>query len=296
LRPKFYIMLAAKIQNPELYSEALRHLVTQNRPQGWNRRIKHHTPSHERTRDLDRRSAPEVLGMTADEYAERFQSRLDELDLLLHKLEYSLLSLQLHTYQYPYDRFIHRAGTTFLNLLSVKARAFPRRPVDDKATESRAEPAGPFNATCRKIVEAAASDDPSRVIGYKCTSRLSSIFRLGFQYQAKRQVKEILDELVREAARKIEYAFFPNVTRIERGPEGQKTEDFIRWRQCRYAEVGKNFTYLAVNDSDFPWETEWDAPPTLPEVDRSKASEEWLEAVGLVDDVLPTVWQELLAG
>ncbi|KAI7264320.1 hypothetical protein KC345_g8851 [Hortaea werneckii] len=326
LRPKFYIMFAAKIQNSELYSEALRQLVTQNRPQGWNPRIKHHTPSRERTRDLDPRPAPEVLGMTADEYADRFQSRLGELDLLLHELEYNLLSLQLHTYQYPYDRFLHRAGTSFLNLLSVKGRAFPKRPADVKAAErydflarslwgqwlvqqlagqvvyctargdGRAEPAGPFNTTCRRNVEAAASDDPSRVIGYKCASRLSSIFRLGFQYQAERQVKNILDEVVREASRKIEYAFFPNVTRIERDPEGQKTEDFIRWRQYRYAEVGKNFTYLAVNDSDFPWGTEWDAPPTLLEVDRSKASEEWLEAVGLVDDVLPTMWQELLAG
>lgn len=325
LRPKFYIMLAAKIQNSELYSESLRHLITQNRPQ--ERRIMHYTPAHERTRvnDIDRRSAPEVLGMTPHEYSKRFQSRLDELDSTLRLLELQLLQLQLHTHDYWYDRF-RKHASTILDLLSANERHFPHRTVDQKTGEryfflarslwgqwlvqqlagqkvystgrgqDRAEPAGPFNTTCRKIVEAAASEDPSSVIGYKCASRLSSLFRLGSEHQPERRVKKILDEVVREAARRIEHAFFPNRIRIETGPEGQKTEDFVTWRQCRYAEVGKNFTYLAVNDSDLPWEREWDGPSALPEVDRAEASEEWLEAVGLVDDVLPTMWQELLAG
>ncbi|KAI6817896.1 hypothetical protein KC340_g17532 [Hortaea werneckii] len=339
LRPKFYIMLATKTQNSELYSESLRHLITQKRPQ--ERRVMHYTPAHERTRvnDIDRRSAPEVLGMTPDEYSKRFQPRLDELDPTLRLLEIQLLQLQLHTYEYWYDRFRKRASTSLLDLLSANERTFPHHTADLKAAErydflarslwgqwlvqqlagqkvyatgmgnGRAEPGGPFNTTCRKIVEAAASEDPSSIIGYKCASRLSSLFRLGSEYQPERRVqfrlgseyqpeqrvKKILDEVVREAASRIEYAFFPSRNRIETGPEGQKTEDFVTWRQCRYAEVGKNFTYLAVRDSDLPWEWEWDEPSALPEVDRAEASEKWLEAVGLVDDVLPMSWQELFA-
>ncbi|GAB1739791.1 hypothetical protein NU219Hw_g4727t1 [Hortaea werneckii] len=351
LHPKFYIVLATKMQNVDLYSDALRHLVVQNRPKS-TRNIMYFTPGHQISRDLDTRSAPEVLGMTPAEYAERFQSDLDALDSTLYKLEHDLLQLQLHSFYYTYDRTKYSAYTHFLNLVRVNGSMRPDRSANAKAWERyeflarslwgqwltqqlagehvflntmgkiRASPTGPFNVTCRKIVEAAAMEDPSRLLGYKCASRLSSIFSLGFQFQAEKRVKRILDELVREAARTIETAFAEQEVSTLKGTEttgddytmgdgemtweGETTGeedptvqdkkiDWVVYRRGRYDEVGKNFSYLGVKDSDLPWAGKWGEPVTMPKVDRTEASEEWLEAVGLVDGVLPRMWQEMLA-
>ncbi|KAI6855993.1 hypothetical protein KC338_g8638 [Hortaea werneckii] len=329
LHPKFYIMLATKMQNVDLYSDALRHLVAQNRPKS-TEFIMHCTPGYYWSRDLDSRTAPEVLGMTPVEYAERFQPDLDALDFKLHKLEHDLLGLQLHRFSYSYDRCRHMARTHFLNFIRVKSSMRPDRSANAKAWERyeflarslwgqwitqqlagekvylnatgkvRADPTGYFNITCRKIVEAAASENPSNLLGYKCASRLSSIFSLGFQFQAERRVKRILDELVREAARTIEAAFFEresNSETMEEGEmkwrgetteEGEPTDldrraEWVVYRRGRYDEVGKNFSYLGVKNTDLPWKREWDEPVTMPEVDRTEASEEWLEAVCLLN-------------
>ena len=344
LHPKFYIALATKMQNADLYSDALRHLVVQNRPES-TRNIIHYTPGHQISGDLDTRSAPEVLGMTPAEYAERFQPDLNALDFKLHKLEHDLLALQLHSFSYSYDRRKCVARTHFLNFISVKGSMYFDRTANAKAWERyeflarslwgqwvtqqlageqvylnttgkiRANPTGPFNVMCRKIVEAAESEDPSALLGYKCASRLSSIFSLGFQFQAERRVKRILGELVREAARIIEAALVERETGSVKGSEttgegeqtwgfetagegdltGQYNIDWVIYRRGRYDEVGKNFSYLGVKGADIPWEGKWDEPVTMPEVDRTEASEEWLEAVGLVDGVLPRMWRELLA-
>ncbi|KAI7498575.1 hypothetical protein KC367_g4990 [Hortaea werneckii] len=96
LHPRFYIMLAAKMQSIDLYSDALRHLVAQNRS-NFPESIVHYTPGHQTLYDCDTRPAAEVLGMTPAEYAERFQPDLDALDYRLHKLEHDLLKLQMHT-------------------------------------------------------------------------------------------------------------------------------------------------------------------------------------------------------
>lgn len=329
LRPKFYIMLATKMQNVDLYSDALRHLVAQNRPKP-TESIMHCTPGYYWSQDLDTRTAPEVLGMTPAEYAERFQPDLDALDFKLHKLEHDLLGLQLHELTYIYARRRYPARTHFLNFIRVKSSMRPDRSANAKAWERyeflarslwgqwvtqqlagekvylnargkvRAHVTDPFNVTCRKILEAAASENPSELLGYKCASRLSSIFSLGFQFQAERRVKRILDDLVREAARTIEEAFFEpesNSETMEEGEmkwggetseEGEPTDldrmaEWVVYRRGRYDEVGKNFSYLGVKSTDLPWEGEWDEPVTMPEVDRTAASEEWLEAVGLLN-------------
>ncbi|KAI7028419.1 hypothetical protein KC355_g29 [Hortaea werneckii] len=200
------------------------------------------------------------------------------------RLEHHLLQLQLHTYEYWYDHFRKRASTSLLNLVSVKGRTHPKRSANAKAWER-------YDFLARSLwsqwlVQQLAACGPFQ--HHLSEDRRSGCVRgseCGDRYQAERRVKKILDEVVREAARRIEYTFFPYTNRIETGPEGQKTEDFVTWRQCRYAEMGKNFTYLAVNESDLPWETEWNEPTALPEVDRSETSVEWLEAVGLVEDV-----------
>lgn len=332
LHPRFYIMLATKMQNVDLYSDALRHLVAQNRPKA-TKNIMHYTPSYQTTQDCDKRPAPEVLSMTPPEYAERFQPDLDALDFKLHQLELDLLALQLHKFSYSYDRRKCVARTHFLNFISVNGSMRPGRSANAKAWERyeflarslwgqwvthqlaggqvylnamgkvRADPTGPFNFTCRKIVEAAASDDPSQLLGYKCASRLSSIFSLGFQFQAEKRVKRILDELVREAARTIEAAFSEREmsgvgdnetmgygeltwgfeTAGERYLTGQDNIDWVVYRRGRYDEVGKNFSYLGVKNTDLPWEGKWDEPVTMPEVDRTVASEEWLKVVGLLE-------------
>ncbi|KAI7344996.1 hypothetical protein KC320_g8558 [Hortaea werneckii] len=327
LRPKFYIMLATKMQNVDLYSDALRHLVAQNRPKS-TESIMHCTPGHHWSQDLDRRTAPKVFGMTSAQYAERFQPDLDALDFKLHQLEHGLLGLQLHEFTYIYARRRYSARTHFLNFIRVKGSMRPDRSASAKAWERyeflarslwgqwitqqlagekvylnatgkvRADPTGYFNITCRKIVEAAASENPSDLLGYKCASRLSSIFSPGFQFQAERRVKRILDELVREAARTIEAAFFERESNSETMEEGEmkwggetaeeeeptdldRRAEWVVYRRGRYDEVGKNFSYLGVRNTDLPWKREWDEPVTMPEVDRTEASEEWLEAVGL---------------
>ncbi|KAI7366179.1 hypothetical protein KC354_g4333 [Hortaea werneckii] len=332
LHPRFYIMLATKMQNVDLYSDALRHLVVQNRPKS-TKNTMHYTPSWQTTQDCDKRPAPEVLDMTPAEYAERFQPDLDALDFKLHKLEHDLLALQLHSYFYSYDRRKYVARTHFLNFIHVKRSMRPDRSANAKAWERyeflarslwgqwltqqlagehvylnttgkiRANPTGPFNVTCRKIVEAAAWEDPSRLLGYKCASRLSSIFSLGFQFQAEKRVKRILGELVREAARIIEAAFIERETDSVEGSEttgeGEQTWgfetagegdltgldniDWVVYRRGRYDEVGKNFSYLGVKNTDLPWEGKWDEPVTMPEVDGTEASEKWLEAVCLLE-------------
>ncbi|KAI7498574.1 hypothetical protein KC367_g4991 [Hortaea werneckii] len=63
----------------------------------------------------------------------------------------------------------------------------------------------------------------------------------------------------------------------------RKVIDWVVYRRGRYDEVGKNFSYLGVRNTELPWKREWDEPVTMPEVDRTEASEEWLEAVGLLD-------------
>ncbi|KAI7205550.1 hypothetical protein KC316_g188 [Hortaea werneckii] len=344
LHPKFYIMLATKMQNVDLYSDALRHLVVQNRPKS-TENIMHYTPSYQTTQHFDRQPAPEVLDMTSAEYAERFQPDLDALDFKLHKLEHDLLALQLHSFSYSYDRRKCVARTHFLNFIRVKSSMRPDRSANAKAWEHyeflarslwgqwltqqltgeqvylntmgkvRANPTGPFNVTCRKIVEAAATEDPSRLLKYKCASRLSSLFSLGFQFQAERRVKRILGELVREAARIIEAAFVERETGSVKGSEttgegeqtwgfetagegdltGQDNIDWVVYRRGQYDEVGKNFSHLGVKNTDLPWEDKGGESVTMPEVDRTEASEEWLEALGLMDGVLPRMWQELLA-
>ncbi|KAI7407077.1 hypothetical protein KC328_g683, partial [Hortaea werneckii] len=234
--PKFYIMLATKTQSVDLYSDAIRHLVAQNRPKS-TESIMHYTPGDQASYDCDKRPAAEVLGMTPVGYAERFKPDLDALDYKLHKLEHDLLKLQLHIFYYTYDRQKYLAHTHFLNFIRVKSSLHPDRSASAKAWERyeflahslwgqwitqqlagekvyvnasgkiRAYSKDPFNVTCRRILEAAASENPSELLGYKCASRLSSIFSLGFHFQAERRVKRILDELVREASRTIEAAF-----------------------------------------------------------------------------------------
>ncbi|KAI7157993.1 hypothetical protein KC349_g5154 [Hortaea werneckii] len=345
LHPKFYIMLATKMQNVDLYSDALRHLVVQNRPKSTKNTMQY-TPKT--TQDCDKRPAPEVLGMTPAEYAERFQPDLDALDFKLHKLEHDLLGLQLHRFFYSYDRRKYVARTHFLNFIRVKGSMRPNRSANAKAWERyeflarslwgqwvtqqlageqvylnamgkvRADPTGPLNVTCRKIVEAAASQDPSRLLGYKCASRLSSIFSLGFQFQTEKRVKRILDELVREAARTIERAFSERELSGVKGSEtmgvGETTGnwneeaagegdptgldrsiDWVGYRHGRHDEVGKNFSYLGVKNTDLPWEGMWDSPVTMLEVDRTEAYEKWLEPVGLLDQCVIVYVAELLA-
>ncbi|KAI6819596.1 hypothetical protein KC352_g4713 [Hortaea werneckii] len=186
----------------------------------------HYTPGDQTSYDCDTRPAVEVLGMTPAEYAERFQTDLDALDYKLHKLEHDLLKLQLHIFYYTYDRQKYLARTHFQNFIRVKSSIRPDHSASAKAWERYeflacfgwgqwVDPPNssrvrryPFNVTCRKILEAAASENPSELLGYKCASRLSSIFSLGFQFQAEKRVKRVLDELVREAARTLGAAFF----------------------------------------------------------------------------------------
>ncbi|KAI7341474.1 hypothetical protein KC315_g91 [Hortaea werneckii] len=309
-RPQFWVKFAMKLRSTKLYCDALRHLIVQNRSD--ERTPEWATCNYkERPFHTDRLVPWSILGMSQGEYTAKFQPSLNKLDAVLGGLERNLHQLQLQPYHYRFSREGTTARTTFLNFLTRQAKRHPHRTDNAHLWErseflarslwgqwlvqqlhghhvytgspfgkDRSKRAGPFNVICRKIVEASESKDPSRLVGYKPAERIASIFQLGRDWhkrEAERRVKQILEEIVHEAAAVVEKAFEVKEWSVWDGDVEQK----YATRRCKYDEYDGYFTYLTIKETDVPWKGKEGRMQSLPEVDMAKAYGEWLEAVAL---------------
>ncbi|KAI7370713.1 hypothetical protein KC354_g1068 [Hortaea werneckii] len=309
-RPQFWVKFAMKLRSTKLYCDALRHLIVQNRSD--ERTPEWATCNYkERPFHTDRLVPWSILGMSQGEYTAKFQPSLNKLDAVLGGLERNLHQLQLQPYHYRFSREGTTARTTFLNFLTRQAKRHPHRTdnahlwerseflarslwgqwlvqqlhghhvyTGSPSGKDRSKRAGPFNVICRKIVEASESKYPSRLVGYKPAERIASIFQLGRDWhkrEAERRVKQILEEIVHEAAAVVEKAFEVKEWSVWDGDVEQK----YATRRCEYDEYDGYFTYLTIKETDVPWKGKEGRMQSLPEVDMAKAYGEWLEAVAL---------------
>ncbi|GAB1739790.1 hypothetical protein NU219Hw_g4726t1 [Hortaea werneckii] len=307
--PHFWVEIAMKLQSTKLYCDALRHLIVQNR---WDGRTEDWATCNYTERRFDPDRAPWIiLNMTQEEYTAKFQPSLNKLDAVLGRLERNLHLLQLQPYHYRFSCERATAKTTFLNFLSRQAKRHPHRTDNAHLWErseflarslwgqwlvqqlhgghvytgassgtDRSNRAGPFNVMCRKIVEASKSENPSALVGYKPAERIASIFQLGRGRQkreAERRVKLILEEIVHEAAGIVEKAFEVK----EWSVRGGVVEHRYVTRRCEYDEHAGYFTYLQLDETDVPWRGKEGDVQSLPEVEMAKASDGWLQAVGI---------------
>jgi hypothetical protein len=113
----------------------------------------------------------------------------------------------------------------------------------------RGYPAGGLNNACMALSIAAKSNNPADMFGYKVASRLGSIFRLGKKYNSEYRVNQSLNEIVIDAAKLIDAAF---ATRTDTTDDGKD----VVYRRCHFDAQDSYFTYLPLDGSKIPWNSE----------------------------------------
>ena len=143
--------------------------------------------------------------------------------------------------------------------------------------KTRSYAVGGFNDACMKLCEAAQSEDPSKLFGYKVASRISSIFKLGRKYNSEERVQQDLSKLVKSAAGIINKTF---ETREGQQPDGTT----VVYRRCEFDAHPDGLTYLPLDKSRLPWEAEleWPRIKERPNVNTEAASAETLDTLGFV--------------
>ena len=283
-----FILLAEKLRCPKLYFDAFRHLIvrSQRHPQWWT-------------------EVGEALSISADEALQSFKPKLAEQARTVQDLEDRLRALVLTEHNYYYSGPC-KAPTTFLNVLSLKkkdrsdyAKARERQDfmarriygqwltqqlfgshIYESGRGQRPADLAGLNSACWQICEAAKSDDPSKLFGFKVASRMSSMFDLGRKFHSDKKLKQDLDNLVLVAADKVNSAFCSRITTyMQAGESCTQT-----YRRCEYDDYLDGFTFLPLDESKVPWdgEPDWPQPKQLPKYNTEQATDDQLKMLGFV--------------
>ena len=285
--PDSYAKLAAKLHDRKMCFDALRHLLASGH-------------------NFNLEVAAELLNMTLENLKAHFDPILAKQRDVINKLRDDLHRLQLNTYGIRVDGEPHTVFTTFLNAIqfklkdrsdyakarerssfiacSIYGRWFAQQLVGARVYESwnkeKHGATGLFNIACIKLLDAAGSDAPSKLFGYKAPERFGSIFKLGRGYNSDKYIQQELDKLVKQAAGIIEKTFEIR-TEVE---EVRSADKVTTYRCSEYNAQGtRGFTYLPLDEEDVPWNREhaWDAVPERQVVNVIKISEQWLDTLGM---------------
>ena len=280
--PEAWHAFAIQLQWRKLYFDTKRHILAG------------------RWRDLT--EACQILGMTREELKDTAEACAVSLAPKVNKLERDLLRLQLTTQVWHCNRVDEVASTSFFQMLKHRAsdrsdhaklneRAdFIAQAIfgewlikhisagEDLFTNCsyalRASISNGLNQACADLAEARTAKDATKIFGYKVTTRLSSMFKLNGR-AGEARVRRILEELVGKASRIIEEAF-------EVRDEEQADHTVLTYRRARWEGGRGNFTYMALDESDVPWQV-WDVVASeVLQPDTTKASKAFLKVLEML--------------
>ena len=282
--PLKFIALAKRLRSVKLYFDALRHLIASGE---W-------------------KEVSEIFHVSEEEMIDCSYPIIEEQGAIIDKLRIDLTAVNLTEFRTRYQGGSYTIRITFFNAIAEKLRVrseyakarerfnFMARSIyiqwlNQKLYGERVEhafgkdkpcDAGGFNSACVWLLQAAQSNNPSKVFRYKTGARISSIFKLGRKYDSEKRIQKDLDDIVIEAAGIIQKAF---ETRQEEQEEGT----VLTWRRCEYDAHGDYFTYLPVDEGNLPWTNEapWEEASERPAASMAEASDTTLMMLGFVEDV-----------